>query len=68
MTFFIENPVFPCCTTYSKEQNLLLYVHMKPPQAKICVARLLTYAVTERNDEREVGKIILTQGAAFSNK
>ena len=41
---------------------------MKTPQAIICVARLLTYAVTERNDEREVGKIILTQGAAFSNK
>ena len=40
---------------------------MKTPQAKISVARLLTYAVTERNAEREVRKIILTQGAAFSN-
>ena len=68
MTLFIENPTFPCRTTYSIEQNLLSYIHMKPPQAKISVARLLTYAVAERNDEREVGKIILTQGAAFSNK
>lgn len=50
------------------KENLLPYVHMKTPQAKISVARLLTYAVTERNAEREVRKIILTQGAAFSNK
>lgn len=56
-----------CRTAGLGKENLLPYVHMKTPQAKISVARLLTYAVTERNAEREVRKIILTQGAAFSN-
>lgn len=68
MTFFIENPIFPCRTTYSIEQNLLSYIHMKPPQASISAAIRSTTTVTKRSVKLEVGKIILTPGAAFSNK